>query len=364
MISQKIAPELYRRLVFVPMLSQASLQSDAVFAEFSVAFYYFLYDVSHRKRLIVPVTLEPLQMQNINERWGFLLPFRRLENNGGMPMNFDDMIKSLIQAIPGTDSDAPPPTPKPEEALPTLHPFSESFQRESSTSVDSRFLDEDRLPVYLLLDNSSSMNGEAIIAVNNGLRLLYNELVVNLQNSSRTSISIITFAHAVYSAPLVRLYDFIPPIITARTTTEESGTVLGKALQKLKETLTTDVSLREQALIFILTDGEPTDGADWYQAALELKFQFAHKIREVVVIGCGRDINRSMLETLHVIFEETGGQVLKNDILYMHELSPEKIREFFLWSAQKIQSEDAHVGGQHTADRALLLAPRGSERIE
>ncbi len=50
-----------------------------------------------------------------------------------------------------------------------------------------------RLPVYLLLDTSGSMNGEPIEAVKNGVQVMISSLRQNPQEIETDFISVITF---------------------------------------------------------------------------------------------------------------------------------------------------------------------------
>lgn len=119
-----------------------------------------------------------------------------------------------------------------------------------------------RLPVYLLLDCSGSMYGEPIEAVKNGVQVLVSTLRQDPYALETAYLSIITFdSNAQQVSPLTELAAFQQPNIQA------SGcTALGEALALLSQKADQEVTktTAEQKgdwkpLVFIMTDGEPTD---------------------------------------------------------------------------------------------------------
>src|SRR5208337_2466650 len=121
-----------------------------------------------------------------------------------------------------------------------------------------------RLPVYLLLDCSESMAGPAIEAVQRGVQTLVGELRNNPLALETAYLSVITFARETKQVvPLTELIQFQPPRLSVRT-----GTSLGAALRLLLACLNKDVIKTTpttkgdyKPLVFMLTDGQPTD--DW-----------------------------------------------------------------------------------------------------
>ena len=119
-----------------------------------------------------------------------------------------------------------------------------------------------RLPVYLLLDCSGSMFGEPIEAVKNGVQVLVSTLRQDPYALETAYLSIITFdSRAQQVTPLTELSAFQQPSIQA------SGcTALGEALSLLSECADREVTKTTpekkgdwKPLVFIMTDGEPTD---------------------------------------------------------------------------------------------------------
>lgn len=153
-----------------------------------------------------------------------------------------------------------------------------------------------RLPVYLLLDCSGSMFGEPIEAVKNGVQVLVSTLRQDPYALETAYLSIITFdssAHQV--SPLTELSTFQQPNIQA------SGcTALGEALTLLSQKADQEVTKTTpeqkgdwKPLVFIMTDGEPTD--DLNRGIAEFK---KRKWGMVVACAAGAGANTDTLKKI------------------------------------------------------------------
>lgn len=179
-----------------------------------------------------------------------------------------------------------------------------------------------RLPVYLLLDCSSSMTGQPIEQVRQGLRALLDDLSTEPMAVETVYLSVITFnSTAQQVIPLTELMQFKEPQIQA-----SGATALGAALQLLIDCLEKEVRKNTvnqkgdwKPLVFLMTDGMPTDA--WEAAADALKRQ---KIANLIAFaaGPGADVNN---------LKRTTDIVLKSD-----ELSPGALKAFFQWMSQSI----------------------------
>jgi len=182
-----------------------------------------------------------------------------------------------------------------------------------------------RLPIYLLLDVSSSMAGAPIEALNRGVNLFYNELLNDSQTTGLTYVGVITFANVAQMVmPLTKLSQFTPPYLQAGGTTS-----LGIALDLLNQIL--DYDIRPQTatqqgdykpLIFLITDGIPTD--HWEGAANAIRQQTQQKMASIIALGCGSGVSINMLKRI------------TDTVLLMDRITPEQIVQYFQWVSQAV----------------------------
>lgn len=122
-----------------------------------------------------------------------------------------------------------------------------------------------RLPVYLLVDTSGSMHGEAIEAVRNGLQVMLSALMQDPYALETAYLSVIAFdSSARQLTPLTELTSFQLPNLQAN-----GMTAMGEALSLLADCIQREVVKggAEQKgdwkpVVFLLTDGAPTDDLD------------------------------------------------------------------------------------------------------
>jgi uncharacterized protein YegL len=208
-----------------------------------------------------------------------------------------------------------------------------------------------RLPVYLLLDCSESMAGPAIEAVTRGVNALVTELRGNPLALETAYLSVITFAReAKQVVPLTELLQFQLPKLSVRT-----GTSLGAALRVMLQCLKKDVVTSTpttkgdyKPLVFLLTDGQPTD--DWQPAADAVRAANNPRVANIYAIGCGPDVDLDVLRSITDI------------VLQMPQLTPEAFRKFFVWLSASVQSASARLetgGGKEPINMPNL--PSGIE---
>jgi uncharacterized protein YegL len=149
-----------------------------------------------------------------------------------------------------------------------------------------------RLPVYLILDCSESMVGDPLQAVEAGMQAMIRQLRSDPMALETAWISILTFSEsAKVLMPLTELFNFQMPRLVMGSGTA-LGTALGAALKLLEQRISTEI-VRSTAdrrgdykpIVFLLTDGDPTD--KWEAAADHFKREFGEKRATLVAVVCG-----------------------------------------------------------------------------
>lgn len=195
-----------------------------------------------------------------------------------------------------------------------------------------------RLPVYLVIDVSGSMSGEPIESLKNGIQLFVSTLRQDPYALETAYISIITFeSQAKQIVPLTELATFQIPNITA-----SGSTALGEALSLLADRIEAEVTKTTQdvkgdwkPLIFIMTDGCPTD--DWQKGLDRLR-----KVRTGLMVACAAGSGADT-EVLKAITEV---------VVHLDTADQGTIKAFFKWvsasvstGSQKVDSGQKEVTG-------------------
>lgn len=204
-----------------------------------------------------------------------------------------------------------------------------------------------RLPVYLLLDCSGSMMGEPIEAVRQGVKALLSELRGDPQALETAYLSVITFdSSARQIIPLTELMRFQEPEISAG-----GATALGEALGVLMDCVDSEVRKSTptqkgdwRPLVFILTDGAPTDTAVFQQAVDKLK---SLKVANIIACAAGSSANTDCLK-----------QITTN-VLMMNTLSAGDMARFFSWVSGSIKMSSRSVDAKPGQAIALPPPPQG-----
>lgn len=197
-----------------------------------------------------------------------------------------------------------------------------------------------RLPVYLLLDCSGSMYGEPIEAVKNGVQVLVSTLRQDPYALETAYLSIITFdSNARQVTPLTELAAFQQPEIQASGCTalgEALSLLTRKAEQEVTKT-TAETKGDWKPLVFIMTDGEPTD--DLNKGLADFK-----KGKWGMVVACAAGVGANT-DTLKKITE---------CVVSLDTADSATIKAFFKWVSASVSSGSMKV--EETGVEATTLS--------
>lgn len=190
-----------------------------------------------------------------------------------------------------------------------------------------------RLPVYLVLDTSGSMHGEPIEAVKNGVQTLLSTLRQDPYALETAYISVITFDSSVeQKVELTDLLNFQVPEINAMGLTS-LGAALSLTADCIKREVvkaTVDTKGDWRPLIFLMTDGMPTD--NWEEGLADFE-----SVKKGMVVACaaGSAVDTSVLQRITEV------------VLQLDTADSNSIKAFFKWVSASISMGSQKVDSNH-----------------
>ena len=202
-----------------------------------------------------------------------------------------------------------------------------------------------RLPVYLLVDTSGSMHGEAIEAVRNGLQVLVSALRQDPYALETAYLSVIAFnSDARQLTPLTELPSFQIPDIQASGTTAMGGalSLLADCIRREVVQGSAEVKGDWKPVVFLLSDGAPTDDLD--RGIADLK---SVKTGTFVACAAGADADSTTLKKI----TET--------VVSLDTADANSIKSFFQWvsSSISVTSQKIDLGKEPQGGMSELPPP-------
>ncbi len=200
-------------------------------------------------------------------------------------------------------------------------------------------------PIFLVIDVSESMAGDALVQLEYGMRQITADLMQDPYALETAWISVIAFAgRARTLVRLTELTDFVPPHLPVG-----GGTGLGGALVHLMDEIDRSVTPSTpekkgdwKPLVFLMTDGVPTDNPE--PALRRWKEKYAHRVALVAVsIGGGGD---------HAILSR-----LTDDIIPFDDTVEGAFKKFITWITNSVKSSTRSV----TAGGGITLTKIGDD---
>lgn len=204
-----------------------------------------------------------------------------------------------------------------------------------------------RLPVYLLLDTSGSMQGDPIEAVRVGLQTMLTALRQDPAALETVWLSIITFDSDVKQLmPITELESFILPQINIP---QSGATFLGKALELLcacydKEVIKNTAEHKGDwmPLLFIMTDGSPSDLGLYREMIAQVKMRH---FGNIVACAAGSKAKESYLKEL------------ANTVVSLDTTDSNTFKLYFKWVSDAINIGNRSIGSSSD----LIIPPPPKE---
>jgi uncharacterized protein YegL len=177
------------------------------------------------------------------------------------------------------------PTPV---AAPAFAPAYLSPQKRSTGQVIGQVL-----PIYFVGDESHSMRGDPIEAVNQGLVELRDEVAKHPLIGKKVRFGIMTFADSAETR--LELSELSEDLVLPRLSTRGRGTSYASAFEALRHAIPADIALLKvsgyqvhRPAVFFLSDGQPTEKErKWQERLSELKDPAFRERPNILAFGVG-----------------------------------------------------------------------------
>lgn len=204
-----------------------------------------------------------------------------------------------------------------------------------------------RLPIFFLVDVSESMVGESLYKLEEGIGAVVSTLRKDPYALETAFLSVIVFAGKARTVTqLTELVAFYPPELPVG-----GGTALGAALTHLMDeidrtvvTTTPDRKGDWRPIVFLLTDGNPTD--DVAKAADRWNRSYRKRVN-LVAVSIGGAADHALLKRL------------TDEVMVFNDAAPDAFARFIKWISMSIQSQSRSVSSGQDGKVSLAKAEPG-----
>jgi len=209
-----------------------------------------------------------------------------------------------------------------------------------------------RLPIYFLIDVSESMVGDPIELIQDGMATIIKELRTDPYALETVWISLIAFAgQAKTIAPLLEITNFYPPKFPIGSGTSLCAG-LGHLMYELKKNIVPTTAEQKgdwKPIVFLITDGVPTDSPSDLQAVISEWKQKWQRAANLVVVTFGKHTDNKILGKL------------TDNVLYCDNSDISAYKQFFKWVTASIKTSSISVENNSTGFELARLDDRMSK---
>ena len=206
-----------------------------------------------------------------------------------------------------------------------------------------------RLPIYIAIDTSGSMNGEPISSVNVGLQAMVHALRQDPHALDTVYLSIITFDNDVKEIfPLTALEAVQVPEITCP---RSGATNLGAGLETVINAMDRDVahSTAERKgdwrpMLFLMTDGAPSDTALFNSMVTKIR---SRDFGKIIACAAGPKAKEQFLKQI------------TDTVVSLDTTDSAAFANFFKWVSASVEQSSVGIGAG--AETATPLPPAPDE---
>lgn len=208
-----------------------------------------------------------------------------------------------------------------------------------------------RLPIYLLIDSSGSMRGEPIESVNVGISAMLSALRQDPYALETVNISIVTFDNEIKE--LVPLQALDTAHIDDIELPRSGATHMGEGLNFICDRVDRDVrtSAEDQKgdfrpMLFVMTDGSPSDLQEFNQAIERLK---GMKFAEIIACAAGPKARTDELKRF------------ATQTVSLETMDSSSFANYFQWVSASIA---ATASGQHQESEQDISLPPPPDEVQ